>query len=1360
MRCGLHLRACSGSARGTAATLGLLLWVGVIALGAEGTATEVRSFQELWAMPQSEVARGWPVRVQGVVTYVDGDWNMLYLHDGQQGFFLNPAGLGVHLRFGDAVELRGTTGLQGETVAILQQSVTRLGPGRLPEPKRLAIKDLHEAGSGWVECEGSLRWISTNGNHLQFYLSDGSLPLMATVAPGRRRLPLPSIDSKLRIRGVNASELRDGRVVSGILFVPGLTNITVLERASTKLEDIEVSAARLLQDSANRLNTSKRVRIRGTVTSSQKDALIVRDVTGSTRVLTPQAADLPEGTQVDVWGFPRLIGGVLNLVDAFCRVNEASASTGEAGSPPTAAGIAEVVPTNTPLTTVAAMRALRREEVARGAPVQLSGVITYADPEWGVHFFQDETSGTFFSYRQPGLKPGDWVELAGVTEPSRYAPVVGGPAVRQLGQKPLPAPVKAYLDDMTSGELDSLWVEVEGRVRSLVNNWGHVYFEIVTRRGSFKALVPGLRDTPMPTHLVDAQVRLRGVCTAELDGNNRLIGIIVQVPGLDHVEVLQAALTNRFELPTTPIASVSTYGAAPGGQRQVKVHGVVTAVASADVFYVQDTTGGIRVNARHTELVTPGQELEVVGYPSPGVVSPALQEAVFQVRGRQPLPAPVAVRAEDILGNGTNNATRVRMEARLVKTVDLTLQSRLLMQDGPTFFWAVLPVGSGKAPSPLPAGTILQLTGVCSVQGGQWQEPRSLQLLLGSPADLVILQTPSGLVLRHVLLLLGGVGAIAGLALAWAVTLRRRVRQQTGIIRQRLEAEAALEARYRELFENATDILLTFDREGRCTSANRAAVSFFGRDSADMLHLQLADLVSPADLDRVREHVRALLAGQPPGPLEIRARRHDGSEAILETNDRVIHHNGQAVGLQFAARDVTERHHLQAQLQHAHKMESVGQLAAGVAHEFNNLLTVIQGHASLVNLDPHLSPDAKDAVKEITESSRRAASLTRHLLTFSRKQPLHRRAVDLNAVLANVTDMLARLLGEQVQLEVHAAPDLPAILADTSMLEQILVNLTMNARNAMPDGGKLTLRTSRVLLTPEQAQGSLDTRPGWHVRLEVQDTGHGIEPSVLPRIFEPFYTTKDVGQGTGLGLATVYAIVRQHQGWIQVDSAVGRGTTFQIAFPETDQRPESASAATPDLPPRASRTGAHVRTAPGLHPPPASRASAAVGRSAAVSVAGPASQLASALEVAPTVAQATPVEPATSPVPVSGGETILVVEDEAQLRRIVQRVLAHQGYRVLLAESGVCALRLWDQHRDEITLLLTDMVMPEGMTGRQLADRLLAEKPTLKVIYSSGYSVDLAESEERFQEGMNFLPKPYTPSTLTQFVKSTLRQAV
>ena len=399
---------------------------------------------------------------------------------------------------------------------------------------------------------------------------------------------------------------------------------------------------------------------------------------------------------------------------------------------------------------------------------------------------------------------------------------------------------------------------------------------------------------------------------------------------------------------------------------------------------------------------------------------------------------------------------------------------------------------------------------------------------------------------------------------------------------------------------------------------------------------------------------------------------------------------GKVVNYVAVKRDVTHEMELEAQIRQVQKMEAIGQLAGGVAHDFNNILAIISMQASLLKGGGGLSAAQLSFAEEIGTTVDRAAALTRQLLLFSRREAPQLRDLDWSEAVTDTTKMLRRILGETIKVQLNLAAEPMFIHADAGMMDQLLMNLAVNARDAMPAGGRLVIETTGVQLDEFSAAQSAQARPGSFVCLSVGDSGGGIPPEVLPRIFEPFFTTKDVGQGTGLGLATVFGIVQQHKGWIDVHTEAGQGTTFKIYLPRLVGMSDKLIAQ-------------------------------------------------KLLATVPT-----------------GKETILLVEDETPLRASVNLTLTHLGYRVLEAATGNQALKIWQKKRDNISLLLTDLVMPDGLNGKDLAQRLLQDKPELKVIYMSGYSAEVVGRDFPLAEDVNFLTKPFPAHKLARIIRDSL----
>jgi signal transduction histidine kinase/CheY-like chemotaxis protein len=501
-----------------------------------------------------------------------------------------------------------------------------------------------------------------------------------------------------------------------------------------------------------------------------------------------------------------------------------------------------------------------------------------------------------------------------------------------------------------------------------------------------------------------------------------------------------------------------------------------------------------------------------------------------------------------------------------------------------------------------------------------------------------------------------------------------------GMASERRRAEAAMQKLASFVKENPNPAL-EISADGSLTYLNAAAETLaqaVGRTHPrDILPPNISDIAAGC-----------LQSGASRSNLTIQVGDHTISWSFHPVlSSKVVHCYGE---------DITSRLNLEGQLLQAQKMESIGQLAAGVAHDFNNMLTIIQGHTSKLLLDQNLAPSVQDSALAVYGAAERAAGLTRQLLMFSRKNIMQPRPLNLREVVANLNKMLGRLLGETIELRLECPQEPPAIYGDAGMIDQILMNLAVNAHDAMPDGGTLTINVDECWVGPEYLEQHPEARIGHFVRLQMTDTGCGMSTSVRARIFEPFFTTKEPGKGTGLGLATVFGIVKQHAGWIEVASETGAGTTFAIFFPVCDAIP-AAAAESPAL-------------------------------------------------VAPAGA--------------GGTETVLVVEDEMVLREMARDFLNSCGYRILEASSGREALQVWGKHRSEIDLLLTDMKMPEGISGRELAEKMIAEQPALRVIFTSGYSDDIVSPEILARNNARFLPKPYSYADLTRAVREALNHVV
>ncbi len=492
--------------------------------------------------------------------------------------------------------------------------------------------------------------------------------------------------------------------------------------------------------------------------------------------------------------------------------------------------------------------------------------------------------------------------------------------------------------------------------------------------------------------------------------------------------------------------------------------------------------------------------------------------------------------------------------------------------------------------------------------------------------------------------------------------------------RQRAAARAA-ERRYEALFHGAPVGLVRSLPDGRMLAANAAAARIWGYpDIVALLSVNARELYAdPEDRPRL---VAMIEHSEVVQDFEVHARRGDGTLIWVSLGARAEKDaGGQVLHYEWSVADITERKRLESELRQAQKLEGIGQLAGGIAHDFNNLLTVITGRSYLVLAQLPADHALRRHIDLIQTTAERAAALTRQLLAFSRKQVLEPKVLDVKAVVTGLAPMLRRLIGENLEFAVVAAPELGAVKADPSQLEQVILNLAVNARDAMPQGGTLTIETANVELDETYRGRHPGANAGRFVMLAVSDTGHGMDAAIKARIFEPFFTTKDPGKGTGLGLARVY-------------SEPGQGTTFKIYLPRVDE---------------------------------------AIDRTATAA--------------APTLAR--------------GSETILLVEDDDEVRALARETLDGHGYAVIPAAAPAEALQLAGSHSGPIHLLVTDVVLPQ-LSGRGLAERLAPEHRDLRVLYMSGYTDDAIVRHGMLEEGTAFLQKPFTPYTLLLKVREVL----
>jgi two-component system cell cycle sensor histidine kinase/response regulator CckA len=534
------------------------------------------------------------------------------------------------------------------------------------------------------------------------------------------------------------------------------------------------------------------------------------------------------------------------------------------------------------------------------------------------------------------------------------------------------------------------------------------------------------------------------------------------------------------------------------------------------------------------------------------------------------------------------------------------------------------------------------------------------------------------------------VGAVRGLICLVLLFDVYVVYQQLQICRIRRQLMNREEL-FRLISENAADMIALVDANGKRLYNSPSYASVLGYSVDELQDTTGFEQIHPEDQARVQEAASKTMQAGVGRRIEYRMRHKDNSWRVLEsTANAILDGNGKVEKLVIVNRDITDRRRLEDQFRQAQKMEAVGRLSGGIAHDFNNLLGVIIGYGEILQEQLGSTEPFADSIQEILKAGTRASALTRQLLAFSRQQVLEPKVLELNACISETEKMLKRIIGEDIELSTVLDPGLGRVKADQGQIEQVLLNLCVNARDAMPAGGKLTIATQNCEMDEAAVHSySYPVKLGAYILLTVTDSGTGMDSTTQTHIFEPFFSTKEKGKGTGLGLSTVYGIVKQSGGYIDVSSEPGHGATFKIYLPRVDD------------------------------------------------------------EVARDVGRA------KSMPSVQRHETILIVEDEASLRKLTRSLLQPMGYTVLDASGAGEALKISQDHQGEIHLLLTDIVMP-GMNGRDLAVQLTAQRPSMRVVYMSGYAGQSIGCAEVFSPNTLFLSKPFTREELGAKLREAL----
>ena len=1187
------------------------------------------------------------VQITGVVTFFDRDRNVLFVQDDTGGVVVNPEGADVQAGFGEHVELTGTASQGVGGAIITSPKVKHLDPVPAPEAVRAEVgaPDCGAYESLFVETEGIVRAVDRQGSRVELHLATpkGQLPVHVREA-GLLNADVRA-DSSVRVRAVCMTAPEDGGGVS-VQLLAEARQIEVIEPGSDQPFATEVVAIERLLSA--RPVSPRRVHVLGRIVEPPSaDSVVVEDATAAVRVRVPRAPWLRQGAEIEAAGFAEIEGRAVVLEHAAVRLVAQRGSGGGAAA-------ADTVALPATLTNVDAIRRLTPEQAARSLPVRLVARVTYWDPAWKLLFVQDETAGIFVAGHSgtPAPAPGDVVELTGVTNPGDFAPIVTARQVTVRGSRALPAPPRASSDELLTGQYDGQWVEVGGVIRTMSRgNVGHLFLDVVAGGTRMLGEVPGFGNRRLPAELVGSRVRIRSVAGSLFNKQRQLTGVKLFVPALTEVVVEEMPPSDAFAVPVRTIDQLLRFSSTSRSGMAVHTRGVVT-MAGAESIYIADRTGGMEVRGRQL-AASVGEEVDVLGFPAHGDFAPLLEDARLRPTGRTETVTPVTITPEEAM-TGDYESRLVSIEARLL---DGAGGKVLVLQTGERMFTAQFDTAPTTWAQPRP-GSIVKLTGVCTVESSlrdAQRTVRAFRVLLRDPGDVEVVRAASWWTFTHTLTIGGGLLALVLAALTWVGILRKRVREQTALIRLKLGREAALEQRHREFIAHAQDFICSLDASGCFMALNHAAERMTGYVQADAIGRPLSELVAPIHRAKLADVLQRTLAGEQVAHFEVDMIARDRRVFTLELAPRLTVAPGEAPSIQAIGRDVSDRNRIARELQSAKDAAEAASRAksefvANMSHEVRTPMNGIIGMTELL-LESELPDEQRQYLTMVKSSADALLRVINDVLDFSKMEA---GKLELDPVPFNVADMIADALQplavpahqKGLELSYRIGSEVPdAVVGDPERLRQIIINLVGNAI-------KFTSRGD-VHLEVCRAPGDLGrSNAGEPLTLQftVRDTGIGIPAEKQALIFEAFTqadgsTTRRYG-GTGLGLAICWRLVKMMGGTLRVESAPDQGSAFIFTADLTVSmpRPMAAELSTERL--------ADMR--------------------------------------------------------------VLVVDDNAINRRVLQEVLLRWGMVPVMAESGPAALSILDacQPHERFGLVLLDLNMP-GMDGLHLAE-LMSRRSDLK----------------------------------------------
>lgn len=1241
----------------------------------------VRSVKEFRALSPGQAKQGLRLDFQAVVVARFRPRNRIYVVDGSEVAPLIVSGTNANVEVGQRIAVRGTTAIINDSVHGLVEGLAPIGErGPAPPGEPVKIRDLHEQDLvyRWVNLKGMAQSvIFRNRNRMSLMLRDRGHKFLVNT----RQLPDATADdlryASLEVTGLVVASESAGSAGTRYLWADPENLQIVRKPPRNPFNRARQPISELLEYRESNRLPRKLTNVRARVgEAAEKGGVWLDDGTGKIRFLARRTLWLRTGDWIDVVGFLAREEDEIIMDSGAARILASALHEPDPPAPEDGQASNRVAS----VSSITELRKLDDDSLVKGWPVRLRALVSYVENNRRL-FVRTAAGGvelnTTADYR---AKPGEWALVDGYAKAGAHGPLI---AVKTLESVDPPVsvaglrmpPQKINQGGIMGKRYQSQWMIGDGNVRRVERGTNSLRLVLARTGLRFIAVLPRSEEGRLPTDLIGRRVQLTGVGDV-IEGMDRRPRLKLLVPSLEEMSVSGSPLSDLADTPVIAITNLFDAGSGPW-TRARHIEGIVTYREDHRLFMADDS-GGVAVASDQVADVNVGDLVSAIGYPVIGGTHPFLEDALLQSLGRREAAPSEVVSAGRIL-YGRRHGELITVDGHLVSQTRSDEDYLVTLNDGLRVITAVLPFKEVSAQLiNLAPQSELRLTGVCEYRHNHRGEIESYQLLLRSAEDLRLVAHAPWWTGDRLLIAIGGLLVVVLGSLGWVNFLRRRVEQTQG------RFAAAFQA-------SPVPVAIVTLAEFRFINVNESFLTQFEFRRSDVIRKTADEIDLFPSREKMDHLFEQLLTRCSVQDFEGEIRTNNGRELRVIISAEQIDLDGEEC-LLLLFQDVTERLNLMNQLRESQKMEAIGQLAAGVAHDFNNLLTIIRGNSELIGMMVDKNSNVAELNGEMDHAAARATDLTRQLLAFSRKQVMQKTAVDLNGIVVGSTKMLQRLLGEKISVRQELAPATVPLMADAGMLDQIIMNLAVNARDAMPGGGQLTLRTSALVYTEANLPSHAEARPGEFAVLEITDTGEGMSPETMKRIFEPFFTTKEIGKGTGLGLSTVYGIVRQHKGWIELDSELGRGTSFRFLLP---------AAAAEDL-----RIDLDDK----------------------------------------------------STVFFRGSEAVMVVEDEDAVRRMIQRTLAVSGYSVLAAPDGPSAQGIWATERGRIDLLITDLVMPNGLSGLDIAREFIAERPELAVILVSGYSADVIQSEGDLPPDTRFVSKPFTRDTLMAAVRQALSE--